>query len=139
MKLKELRKLSKTVRTILIGLFAISFSIAVVMVTGIILFQNDMLNAIQFIIFETFSTTMLGVAAVVFNMFKDMNIDVQTRLNKTLKHLRKKKHERAKAIAEEKARIAKKNTQDMLAAVADTGHAVPNLQIVNQRPFRKRA
>ena len=142
MKLKELRSLSKTVRTILVGLFILGFSITIVMLTGVIMFQNELMNTLQFVVFQAFCLTMLAVVSIVFNLFKDINFDVQTKLNKVLKRIRKKKHERAKAIAEAKARTAQKQAQDMMAAVADTGHASPNLQLIelnNQHKLRKHA
>lgn len=142
MKLKELRKLSKTVRIILVGLFTLSFAIVTVMVTGVILFQNELMTTLQFIAFQAFWMTMLAVNSIVFNLFKDIDFDVQARLNKVLKHIRKRKHEKAKAIAAAKARAAQKQAQDMLAAVADAGHAAPNLQLIemnNHRKLRKQA
>ena len=137
MKLKELRKLSKTVRLILVGLFTLGFSIVIVMVTGVVLFQNELMNTVQFIAFQAFCMTMLAVVSVVFNLFKDINFDVQARLNKILKRIRKKKHEKAKAIAEAKARAAQQQAQEMLAAVADAGHAAPNLQLIEMNGHRK--
>lgn len=139
MKLKELQKFSKEVRIILIGLFALGFSLIIVMLTGIILFNNDLMNTLQFIVFEAFCMAMLGVVSVVFDLFKDLNSEIQMRLNKILKRLRAKKHAQAQAKAEEKARIMRQQSQDMIAAMADIGHATPNLQIIDQNKARRRA
>lgn len=139
MKLKELQKFSKEVRIILIGLFALGFSLIIVMLTGIILFNNDLMNTLQFIVFEAFCMAMLGVVSVVFDLFKDLNGEIQMRLNKILKRLRAKKHAQAQAKAEEKARIMRQQSQDMIAAMADIGHATPNLQVIDQNKARRRA
>lgn len=134
MKLQELRKLSKNICTILVGLFALGFSIIIAMVTGIILFQNALMNPLQFIVFQTFCMTLLGTVAIVFNLLKDINHDVQTRLTKTLKNIRRKRKKHTERYANAI------NQPACTTITANTGNTNPTLRVIGQnQPLRKQA
>lgn len=99
MKLKDLRKLSTTLRNVKFALFAVGAGMVVAMGAWCYMFQSDILNTVQWVLLELTTMCALVIDAFVFEFFREMNSEVQHRLMRGLARWHKKKQAKAAAIA----------------------------------------
>lgn len=111
MNLKELRKFSGSVRTILFALTMLCVGLIVAMAVWCALFQKYTINVAQLVVLELVTVAALAIVVYIMDFFRDVNCEVNARIKTETKKWRH-------AVA--------KKTKTAVANVTETAQAIMN-------------